>query len=327
MIDIIITSYNEPQSTLGVVKAFLNQAKGRKDIRITVVDPFPEVKKFLKKHVKDKRFVFFLDPGEGKAYALNLLFQEYASQDTNDLFILTDGDVIISKSIIKSIETAFEEQNLGCITGKPVPLDDPNTKYGWWAHLAFRGIDRARQELFRKRKFFECSGYLFAIRKGVITDFPLETSEDSIIPYLFWKKGFSTGYVPEAEVSVKNPSNWKDWLAQKIRNIKAHENLNKIAPDLPRTKSFFNEVKWGIFFAIRQPRTLKQLWWTIELYFARLYLYYKAFKELRKKQAYQDGWRGQATTESTKIDVILKTTEKSSTPSESLPQVPPENSQ
>src|SRR3989338_6485190 len=162
MIDVIITSYKEPQSTLGVVKSFLKQMKGRKDIRVTVVDPFPEVKKFLKQHIKDKRVVFFLDPGEGKGYALNLLFQEYASQKTDDLFILTDGDVIISDNVVKAVENAFEEQDLGCVTGKPVPLDDPTTKYGWWAHVAFRGIDRARQQLFRTRKFFECSGYLFA---------------------------------------------------------------------------------------------------------------------------------------------------------------------
>ena len=75
MIDIIITSYNEPKATLRAVNTFLNQ-EIKKDFRITVVDPFPEVEEFLKKNIKDKRFNFFLDPGEGKSYALNILFQE-----------------------------------------------------------------------------------------------------------------------------------------------------------------------------------------------------------------------------------------------------------
>ncbi len=302
MIDVIITSYNEPQSTLQLVKSFLNQAKSRKDIRVTVVDPFPQVEIFLKKHIKDKRFAFYLDPGEGKSYALNLLFKEYASSNTDDFFILTDGDVIVSENTIQTIEIAFEEQNIGCVTGKPIPLDNINTRYGYWAHVAFRGIDRARKELFRRRAFFECSGYLFAIRKGVINDFPIEASEDSIIPYLFWKKGYGTGYAEQAEVSVKNPSTWKDWLAQKIRNIKGHENLNTLAPDMPRTKSFWNEIRWGALFALRQPCSLKQFWWTLELYFVRLYLYFRAFKELKTKNTYQDGWRGQAITETTRIE-------------------------
>ena len=57
------------------------------------------------------------------------------------------------------------------------------------------------------------------------------------------EKGYKIKYVPEAEVYVKNPSNWKDWVNQKIRNIKAHENLNKIVPDIPRTKSFSMKLK------------------------------------------------------------------------------------
>lgn len=290
MIDIIITSYKEPKSTLRAVNAFLKQ-NIKEEFRITVVDPFPEVEKFLKKNIKNKHFKFFLDPGEGKSYALNLLFQEYASQSSEDLFILTDGDVYVSNNSIKEIVDAFKDKEIGCITGKPVSVNSRDNKYGYWSHLLFAGIDNARKKLFNKKKFFECSGYLFAIRKNVILDFPLETSEDSIIPYLFWKKGYKIKYLKKAEVFVKNPENFKDWINQKIRNIKAHENLNKIVPDMPRTKSFLNEIKFGWYFLFMFPNSLKEFWWTIELYLARLYLYFRAFSELKNKKHYNDGWR------------------------------------
>ena len=68
---------------------------------------------------------------------------------------------------------------------------------------------------------------------------------------------------------------------------------------MPRTKSFLNELKHGWFFLFIYPKNLRELWWTIELYFARLYLYLRAFKELRSKEKYQDGWR-EKETESTK---------------------------
>lgn len=290
MIDIIITSYKEPKATLRAVNAFLSQ-KIKQDFRITAVDPFPEVGEFLKKHIKSKKFTFFLDPGEGKSYALNLLFQEYASDSNKDLFILTDGDVYVSEKSVTEIVKSFNDQKVGCVTGKPVSIDKRDTKYGYWSHLLFDGIDKVRTKLSNEKKFFECSGYLFAIRKNVIFDFPLETSEDSIIPYLFWKKNYKIAYVPGAKVYVKNPDNWKDWLAQKIRNIKAHENLSKIAPDMPRTKSLWNEIKKGAFFALTYPKSLKEFFWTTQLYFARLYIYLKAFKDLRKKASYADGWR------------------------------------
>lgn len=299
MIDIIITSYNEPNSTLRAVKTFLKQIP-KKNCRIIVADPFPEVGKFLKKHIKDKRFIFYLDPGEGKSYVLNVLFQEFAGTE-EDIFILTDGDVYVSNNAVKEILKAFEEKKVGCATGKPVALDNKNSKYGYWAHLFFDGIHNVRKRLSEEDKFFECSGYLFAIRKGVILDFPLNTSEDSIIPFLFWKKGYKIKYVQKAEVYVKNPSNWKDFVAQRVRNIKAHENLNKIAPDMPRTKSFFNEIKWGVFFALSYPKNIKEFFWTLEAFFARFYVYLKAFFELRKKE-YKDGWRGEIITKSTSME-------------------------
>lgn len=299
MLDVIITSYNEPKATLRAVQTFLKHYT-KKDLRVTVVDPFPAVGIFLHKAIKDPRFVFYPDPGEGKSYALNLLFQEYASSNKDDIFILTDGDVHVSENTVTEIVTAFKDPHVGCVTGKPVSLDSRNTKYGFWAHVAFAGIHRVRDHLSRSGKFLECSGYLFAIRKSVILDFPLETSEDSIIPYLFWKKGYGIQYVPGAEVYVKNPTTWNDWLAQKVRNVKAHENLKHIAPDMPRTKTLWHEIKHGGLYALTLPRNLKECGWLLQLYPARLYLYLKAFKELRKKKQYNDGWRGDATTASTK---------------------------
>ncbi|MBI4116560.1 glycosyltransferase [Candidatus Pacearchaeota archaeon] len=290
MINIIITSFNEPKATLRAVNVFLSQKISQK-FKVIVVDPFPEVGRFLKKEIKDERFVFFLDPGEGKSCALNLLFQEFYSNDKNDIFILTDGDVYVSQNAVFELLTAFKNPKIGCVTGKPVPLEDRKTKYGYWANFLFDAAHKLRKKLSEKKVFFECSGYLFAIRNGVIKGFPGDVSEDSIIPHLFWKKGFEIFYAEKAEVYVKNPDNWNDWKNQKIRNIKGHENLSKIAPELPRTKTFFNEVKNGLFVFFAHPKNCKELFWLAQLYFARLYIYLVAFKEIKKNKEYSDGWR------------------------------------
>jgi len=301
MIDIIITSYNEPKSTLRAINTFLNQDI-KQDFRIIVCDPFQEVNEFLKKNIKNKRVGFFLDPGEGKSYALNLLFKKLNSTNKEDIIILTDGDVYVSENSVSEILKAFEDKEVGCVTGHPVPIEDKSSKYGYWANLLFSGIDKTRKKLSDGGKFFECSGYLFAIRKSVIQDFPIDCSEDSILPYLFWKKGFKIKYLQNAQVYVKNPSNWKDWKNQKIRNIKGHENLDKIAPDMPRTKSFWNEIKFGWSFLFTYPKSLKQFFWTIQLYFARLNIYLTAFKELKKQASYSDGWRENPTDSTKTLD-------------------------
>lgn len=289
MIYIIITSYNEPKATLRAVKAFLEQDI-KQEFRIIVCDPFLEVKEFLKQNLKDKRVGFFLDPGEGKSYALNLLFEKLKGNKEN-IFIFTDGDVYVSDNAVAEILKQFEDEEIGCVTGKPVSLDSRDTKFGYWSHLLFSAIHKVRKKLSEEDKFFECSGYLFAIRKGIIKEFPLDASEDSVISYLIWKKGYKIAYVPEAEVYVKNPENIEDWKAQKIRNIKGHENLSKLYPDMPRTKSFWNEIKHGFFYALFFPRSFKEFFWTLQLYYARLNIYLTAFKELKNKETYSDGWR------------------------------------
>lgn len=298
MLNIIITSYKEPKATLRAVRAFLKQDI-QEEFRIIVSDPFPEVRDFLRANIKDKRVGFFLDPGEGKSYALNLLFKKLYSDNKEDLFILTDGDVYVSENTVAAILNAFEDPEIGCITGRPVSIDSRENKYGYWSYLLFSGIDKARKKLSKKKKFFECSGYLFAIRNGILKEFPLDASEDSIISYLFWKKGYKIKYLPKARVYVKNPENWEDWINQKIRNIKGHENLDKIAPDMPRTKSFWNEIKYGFFHALFYPSNLREFFWTLELFHARLKIYSVAFKELKEKEVYADGWR-EKETESTK---------------------------
>lgn len=287
---IIITSFNEPKATLRAINAFLEQDIGQ-DFRIIISDPFPEVKEFILKNVKDKRVGFFLDPGEGKSYALNLLLNRIYSENTRDIIFFTDGDVFVSNNSVYDIMKAFEDKETGCVTGKPVSIDDRNTKYGYWSSLLFSGANKIRKNLSNERKFLECSGYLFAIRNGVIKEFPIDCSEDSIIPFLFWKKGYKVKYADKAEVYVKNPANWKDWRNQKVRNIKGHENLDKIAPNMPRTKSFWNEIKYGFFHALSYPRSLKEFFWTMQLLFARLSVYIIAFRELKKKKDYSDGWR------------------------------------
>lgn len=290
MINIIITSYNEPKATLNAVNSFLKQ-KIKQKFRIIVCDPFPEVGEFLKKNIKTKNLEFFLDPGEGKSYALNLLFEKVRSSDKEDIIILTDGDVFVGENSVNEILKSFKNQSVGCMTGKPVSVDSRKKKYGYWSKLLYAGVDFVRKDLSKDKKFFQCSGYLFAIRNGIINEIPLDVPEDCIIPYLVWKKGYEVIYTPRAEVFVKYPDNWKDWINQRIRTIKAHENLDKLYPDMPRTKSLLNEIQKGALFSLRFPKNIRELYWTFQLFFARLYIYLKAFKEIKKKEVFSDGWR------------------------------------
>jgi len=156
----------------------------------------------------------------------------------------------------------------------------------------FEAAHSLRKNGFEQNSFVECSGYLFAFRKEMITKIPLDVAEDSIIPYLFWEKGYIIGYAEKAEVYVKNVDNWGDWIKQKVRTSKAHETLGKYVDikTTPRVKTFKNELK-GILQLFTYPKNLMQFWWTIELGFARLYMWLSVFYDIKvKNNYYGDAW-------------------------------------
>jgi len=293
MIYIIITAYGEPDSTIKSIKSFLEQNL-KKEYKIIVVDPFPKIKKIIEQKFKNKNVEFFLDPGEGKGLALNILFERIYSKDTNEIIILTDGDVFVSKNSVSDILNAFKDKQVGCVTGRPISLNQRNNMFGYWSHLLFEGGHRAKNNLSKQEKFIEGTGYLLAIRNGVLKGFPLEAAEDSIIPYLIWKNNYKIKYLPKAEVYVKNTDNWLDWEIQKRQNIISHQTQKGISKDMPRTKSFFNEIKQGTLFALFYPKNLKEVYWTFLLFLARFYVYIKAFYEIKfKNKMHKDGWRAE----------------------------------
>src|SRR3989344_10499 len=111
MITIIITSYKEPRATLRAVKVFLNQ-EIKEELKVIVVDPFENTEKFLKKNIKDNRFEFILDPGEGKPFAMNMVFETLFSENKKDIIIFTDGDVYVSDNSLKEIINVFKDSRV-----------------------------------------------------------------------------------------------------------------------------------------------------------------------------------------------------------------------
>ncbi|OYT41034.1 hypothetical protein B6U80_02115 [Candidatus Pacearchaeota archaeon ex4484_26] len=297
-ITIIITAFKEPK--LGeTLKSILRQKiKYPHEIIVSAPDKgtIGIVKNYAKKY---KQIKLFKDPGKGKSFALNLLLKKLKNSKS-DILILTDGDVVLEDNSINEISKIFNDPFVGCTTGRVLSANPKNNKFGYWSHLlADAGAHRMRAELDEQGKFLECSGYLFAFRNNrIINQIPLDVAEDSIIPYYFWKQGYKIKYTPKAKVFVKNPTHFKDWLKQRKRTAKAHETLTKYAPDFPKIKSFKNEAT-RVFWALQYPKNLKELVWTIQLIYARLYMWLSVFYDTYfRGKYYQDAWER---IESTKI--------------------------
>ena len=286
-VTLLITSYKEPR-VLRAIESALNQ-KTNYSYNVVVSAPDKETLEIVNKYsLKHKNLSFLQDPGKGKSFALNIAF----SKIKTDIIILTDGDVTFGKNAIEEVVNLFLDPEIGCVSGRPVPYENKKTKYGFWANFLFDAAHRIRKKAFNSNSFIECSGYLFAFRKDKINQIPIDVAEDTVIPYIFWQKGYKIGYAENALVYVKNADNLNDWIKQKLRTHKSHRNLG-LYVDIktnPKVKSFKTESK-GISWLFNYPLNLKEFSWTIQLALARLYTWIKYFIDIRFfNETYRDGW-------------------------------------
>ncbi len=306
MIHIIITSYGEVNATEKAVKSFLEQDI-KEEFKIIVSDPFTEIQWMIEeKFPNDKRIEYVEDEGKGKSNALNSLLKKYDSKNKKDIFILTDGDVYVSNNSINEILEKFKESKVGCVSGRPTSINPRNNLFGYWSHfLVDVGAHKiSRKKRYENNKFLETTGYLFAFRKGIIKEIPVDVAEDTIIPYYFYKKGYKIAYAEKALVFVKWPTNMQDWIKQKKRAADAHTKLTKYAPDFPKVKSFSGEIAGGLtnlYEIFSYPKNFKEIIWTLELFPARLYIWLSLHKDLlTNKREYKDGWREDLEVKSTR---------------------------
>ena len=290
MISIVITSFNEPKTIGKCIKSFLNQ-RIKEKYELIVCAPDKETldiaRSYQKKH---KQVKIFKDPAKGKSYALNLLLPKLKGE----IIILTDGDVYISNNSVNEILKPFEDSKVGVVTGRPISSNPRNNIFGYWSHLLFdAGAHEARLRRMKKGQFLECSGYLWAFKNKVIREFPKDIAEDTVIPILFWQKGYKIAYADKALVYVKNPTNLHDFIEQKKRTAKGHESLGKYSQfkNVPRMKTLKNEIleSWTILF---YPKNFTEIIWTLMLLPMRLYIWILTFFHTKiKKQHYQDAWK------------------------------------
>ena len=291
MISIIITSFKEPKTIGKAIESYIQQ-NIPENYELIVAAPDKETLDVARKYQKkNKRIKIFADPGKGKSYALNLLLPKLQGR----IAILSDGDMYVSENSVVELLKSFEDPKVGCATGRPVSIDPWNTMFGFWSHLLCdAGAHEARLRRAKNSQFIECSGYLWAFRNRILGKFPIDIAEDTVVPIMFWQRGYKIAYAPKALAYLKFPTNLHDFVEQKKRTAKGHESLNKYPQfkNIPRMKTLKNEIIEGTFAALRYPDNLKEILWTLMLFPLRLYVWILTFFHTKiKKQHYQDAWK------------------------------------
>jgi cellulose synthase/poly-beta-1,6-N-acetylglucosamine synthase-like glycosyltransferase len=276
MISVIITSYREAATIGRALDAFLVQLPP--DAELLVVCPDPEtaavVNEYGHRHLAVRHVA---DPGQGKPMALNCGL----AAARGELAVLSDGDVVIGEDALQPLLAPFADATVGATTGRPVSASPRDTMLTYWSHLLTNSAHAVRLARDQAGQFLLCSGYLFAFRRALIGAIPVDAlAEDGVISHEIAQAGYSIRYVPAAQVYVRYPTTYRDWLRQKVRSAGGYaQDYIRKSPFSMRSARL--EVLEGTRLALAYPQNLRELAWTLLLFAARLHLWLLVFWNVR----------------------------------------------
>jgi cellulose synthase/poly-beta-1,6-N-acetylglucosamine synthase-like glycosyltransferase len=154
---------------------------------------------------------------KGKVSAINLLLDE--AQDY-DVMICMGADNLPDDDAVGRLCEAFRDPNVGIVGAHPVPVDDPNSFWGWISHTLWNIHHLVSLE------HPKTSGELFAIRSNIVKELPPGIiNDDMYLQALVEQKGHKAVYLSDVHVSLKGPSGLRDFIRQRRRVIFGHIQL------------------------------------------------------------------------------------------------------
>jgi hypothetical protein len=262
--------------------------------QVIVVTPHEPHRRILAEFDGTRRAVIHIqDQQDGKPAALNLAL----ARATQEVAIVTDGDVEIQAGAVARLLQAFDDPNVGAATGRPVVLPDircpPMLEF--WGHTLFGAAHAVRTAAASRSTPIECSGFLYAFRRDLIGTLPRDVlCEDAYVSGLLLRAGFRVAYVPDAVVRVRPPGDLRGWWQQKLRALVGSQQTH--LRGLPRMRAFGQEVR-GVSLLYQSARSGEQRLWLLVLLGLRLAAWISAFKIVHSGPIrYGDFWEPIGTT-------------------------------
>lgn len=276
-VTILITAANEAATIGRALEPLIQQSQGM-DRQLLVICPDEATAAAARAY---SGVQVIKDPGNGKPAALMLGLKAAG----RGLVVMTDGDVYIGEGALAALLAPFDDPQTGAVSGRPISLEPRTTALGYWSHLltdAGAHVERLQRE--RTGRFFVCSGYLYAIRRGLIQRIPEDAlAEDAVISHKIGERGLRIRYAPEAVVYVRYPTTYADWLRQKVRSAGGYAQP-WIARSPLKMRSFQHEALAGFSRALMYADNLRELGWTLLLFGARLHLWLLIFWQVRVRK-------------------------------------------
>lgn len=292
MVSIILTSKHEPKTVGKAVQCLIDRKYSglSGDFELITVVPDQPTENAIREVVKNYKisnWVNLRDKEEGKPRAVNQAFKAAKG----DILLLTDGDVYLEKNAVKLlIDKINSDKSIGGVSGKPCSTQSNKTFWGYTGNMFLAAAHKKRTEAAIKGRSFAMSGYIMAIRNFHLS-IPDKVFDDIYISYEIMHQGHKIAYEPEAKVYIKQPAHFKDWVSQKVRNIRGQQDQRLPQVNGNEKRSFTDELKY-VFFAITYAKTINEFFWSLLNYPLRLYIWLLVWKtKYIQKQSSTEIWK------------------------------------
>lgn len=215
-VSIGVTSYNEEQNIESLLHSLLKQKlKSTVITEILVISSGSTdstdkiVKKIRRKNSKVK--LIRQKKRIGKASAVNL----FISSAREEVVILSSADILIPNDTIDKITRPLKDRDVGIVGSHPVPVNDPDSFFGFAAHLMW-GLHHQISLTSPKM------GEFIAFRK-IFKQIPLTSSVDEAsIEALIRGQGYKAIYAPKAIIYNKGAENLKEFIERRRHIYAGH---------------------------------------------------------------------------------------------------------
>lgn len=219
---------------------------------------------------------------EGKASGVNLFLRE-ASEE---VVVLSSADLLPDRHTVQRMVEPLADPEVGMTSGRPVPVNDPDTFMGFAAHLLWNLHHEIAQRHFK-------AGEMTAFRL-IFQRIPYDSAVDeaSVEPVVKGQ-GYKTAYVPDAIVYNKGPETVADFLQQRRRIYAGHLAVRRNLGYVVSTMS-----GWRILGALVRcldwrPR---RLLWTVGVVALEIYGRWLGWRDFRTRRQQHVVWEIAKTT-------------------------------
>lgn len=202
---------------------------------------------------KDSRIRLITEPIRGgKASALNTILSEGKDYDA---IICIDADHLPARNSISLLVESLKSRKLGIVSGRLIPVDDPNNFAGFCIHLTYN------LHHLISLNAPKISGECMAFRTGVVQELqPTIVNDDVYIQMLFASKGYEIGYCPKAKVYLKGPSTVLEFFQQRRRIFTGHQQIRYLFGKVASTMKW---PGWKVFLKASRISGVKEMFYLL----------------------------------------------------------------